>query len=174
MQTQPPPSDSADQDAVVLLTVHSWSLVLGALFAWNSALVLPYSECSSVRKSSVQTPASPGSFFHHLITNPPASPIWDSGSLVGPRHTRCSATGISWNTPSGPFSCGSFAWAGSPLRSKGSDHVSTMRTPFLLFLIEGPATQTPNYLFQYFTKSIVVIFCASTWVAESFLPCVFI
>lgn len=95
-----------------LLSLHPRSCVLGALFAWSSALALTPSECPSVRRSSVQTPASPGSFFRHLITNPPASPAWDSGSLAGPEQARCSTAGISWNTPSRPFSCRSIAWHG--------------------------------------------------------------
>lgn len=83
-QTPPPPSGSPIRARSGLLAPHSRSLVLGALFARSSALVLTPSECPSVRRSSVQTPASPGSFFRHLITNPPASPAWDSGSLAGP------------------------------------------------------------------------------------------
>lgn len=106
--------------AARLCFLHPRSHVLGSLFAWSSALVLTPSECPSVRRSSVQTPASPGSFFRHLITNPPASPAWDSGSLAGPKQARCSTTGISWNTPSRPFSCRSVAWHGLLPGARGS------------------------------------------------------
>lgn len=75
MQTRPPPSNSANRD--LQWPAHCSLLVScsGTLFAWSSALLLTPSECPSVKQSSVQTPASPGSFFHHLITNPPASPL---------------------------------------------------------------------------------------------------
>lgn len=75
MQTWTPPNDSANW--ALQWPAHCSLLVScsGTLFAWSSALLLTPSECPSVKQSSVQTPVSPGSFFHHLITNPPASPL---------------------------------------------------------------------------------------------------